>query len=249
MVILGGFRGSSLSKALVVSVFLAAPSLACTAGVAEEEAGSSSEALTVDKVGTDVTVLQAWIGVTVGVANPNGYRSGDVQIDPSNCRGTECSGEAEAVLESLLVGGYRYAPNSTGLCETVEVRTVTTKAAFDALSFRGLGFHYQEGRFAKSFFVAKTVLEMEAGSGSVTLADGTAALVHRFVFQGACFGMGGNGSSLYERHYSLKPYARFDDGADSFRVWDSVPTDYALGRSPNRSWVASFDRQSEVLAR
>jgi hypothetical protein len=240
------------------SFALAALALLSTACATEVEAETApqitSAATTSDQRSGDVTVLQAWIGQTISQGYAGGYKPGDFTLDINRCHGGDCSGAVSSLVDSYLIGSFEYEANRSGLCELVELRTVIRKSAFDAPSFTGIGF-FLAGR-ADPVFVSKANLEREAGAGTVTLKDGQPGLVHRLVYQGTCFGLGGNGGSLYRRNYTFRPYAAYA-GADgvTYRNWDEVPTDYLLGRATDRmgfvdsrgAWVQSFDRQADVL--
>lgn len=232
-----------------VFVFLALATPGCTANTAAEDAAASADELTTDKAGQDVTVLQAWIGQTVGRRYENGYQLGDLALSLDRCHGDDCTAAAQSLLGSQLVGPFRYSADHSGQCETVEIRTVIREAAFEAPSFKGIGLYVSS--LGEPVLVSKERLAGRADSGRVTLADGSPARVHRFVVKGTCFGLGGNGGSLYRRGYDLKPFAQFDvaETDTSYRVWDSVEGNYRLGRKADGSWVQSFDRQGELLQR
>lgn len=223
----------------------------CAATASEEASSSSSSAdeLVANQPGQDVTVLQAWIGQTVGRRYANGYQLGDLALDLSRCSGEDCGGAAQSVLASELVGGFRYSADYSGQCETIEIRTVIRDSALDAPTFKGIGLYVSS--LGEPVLVDKSRLAGRADSGRVTLADGSPGHVHRFVVKGMCFGLGGNGGSLYRRSYDLKPFAQFDvpETDTSYRVWDSVDQNYFLGRKADGSWVPSFDRQNELLQR
>jgi hypothetical protein len=199
-----------------------------------------------------VTVLQAWFGTSVTSSVQPPAAGGD-RFDQSLCSGEDCTAAAAALLRrdgaaqpSPFVNVFRYSPDSSGRCEVVELRTVTRDGALAAPTFAGLGFW-----FAGSFGFA-TPAQLDA-VGHVTLSDGSPATVHRFLAQGMCFGLGGNSSAIASRHFEFKPYARYDVAgtATQYRNWDDVASDYRLGRAayPDSQFVASFDRQGELLAR
>lgn len=234
-----------LSRSILGSfVLLGALAVGGCAVAPVEESATSTAALEADQLGQDVTVLQAWIGKTIGRRYDNGYQLGDIAIDPSRCSGRDCTGPVSSILESSLLGRFEYDFNSSGQCETIEIRTVTRTSVLDAPTFQGLGFYLSGNE--RLVLVSKDALNF-AAVGQVTLKDGSPAVVHRFVTKGLCFGLGGNGGSLYRRSYELKPFARFETNGDTYRVWDSVPTNYLLGRRDQGAWVQSFDRQNEVL--
>jgi len=144
-------------------------------------------------------------------------------------------------------GGDNYT--KTGLCEMVEYRTVTRDAALHAPTFKGLGFYLSSGNSGDGnliMFVDKARLH---AVGKVLLTDGAPATVHRFISRGMCFGTGGNGGSIANRRYDFRPFARYEDGGNTYNVWDHVPTDFRLGRTTDAGYtfVKTFDRQSELL--
>src|SRR5687767_10045094 len=118
-------RFSSIGFALPVLL------VGCAASSSPAEQTNESE-LGAEKVGQDVTVLQAWLGQTVGQKYPSGYQLGDHALDFSRCNGSDCTGAADDVLPSTLVGPFQYEKQQSGQCETVEVRTIVRKSAYDA---------------------------------------------------------------------------------------------------------------------
>ncbi|MFO0676229.1 MAG: hypothetical protein U0169_06825 [Polyangiaceae bacterium] len=229
---------------------LSVPAIGCAAPQADDSdvVSSSGDALTVDRAADDISLLQAWIGGTVGRRYDYGYTLGDVALPLDRCHGTDCTSAAASLLESQLLGPFSYDKEHSGMCETVELRTVTKKAAFDAPSFRGIGFYVSS--LGGTAFLSKTELLTHGDSGEVTLKDGSAGIVHRFVVKGMCFGLGGNGDSIYHRKYRMKPFVQFDvpETDMSYRLWDGFPTDHRLGRSDDdRTWTQSFDRQGDLL--
>ncbi len=234
---------------------------------------------TVDQRASDITVLQAWHGKSYALDLPGHFPGGE--LDKQECsevgnyssgsaiyRTVRCSSELErkAKLDGFAdrspllndsLHMYASIPSEgreywqTGRCEIVEFRTVIRDAALNAASFTGIGFylspgHTQDG--STRFYVAKNRLH---AVGHVTLVDGSPATVHRFIAQGMCFGLGGNGGSIYSRRYKFRPYARFASDGFEHQVWDDVAKDYLLGL-PEQSTsgtprVESFDRQLELL--
>lgn len=208
--------------------------------------GSSSAAATVDQASGDVTVSQAWIGQTIGRRYENGYQLGDLALNLRRCGGTDCTSGAQDLLASELAGTFSYDENSSGQCETVEIRTVIRKSALEAATFKGIGLYVSGRGF---LFVDKNRLNGRAYDGDVTLSSGAPGVVHKFVVQGTCMGLGGNGGSLYRRGYSFKPYAQYDDGTNTYRNWDDVASDYYLGRASDGAWVSGFERRGDALNR
>lgn len=204
----------------------------------------------VDQVGGDVAVLQGWLGERLA-ASTESPSLGGTRFDPALCVGQDCTRAAQAVLRlpgapevSPFISTFSYSAGNSGLCEVIELRTVTRQLALDAPSFVGLGFWFA-GVFG---LIPKNSLH---SIGQVTLADGAPATVHRFLAQGSCFGLGGSNASMDYRHYEFKPFARFDAGSPSiqYRVWDLARDDYRLGRSADGHGVISgFDREYELLA-
>jgi hypothetical protein len=189
----------------------------------------------IDSTGRDVTVLQAWFGDRFSSSN----------FDPALCTGTDCTEAVRAISgRPPFLNRFVYSGPSAGLCELIELRTVTPDHASTAPTFAGIGFWFA-GAFS---FVPASELQ---AVGNVLLRDGSPAVVHRFVAQGMCFGQGGNTGSILERRFEFKPFARFDVAPTLtwYRVWDDVSNDYLLGRarSTSYSFVASFDRQGELL--
>lgn len=237
-----------------------------------------------DKRGDDMTVLQAWIGESLGTGVFGSQKFLDVDHCtvsktyassnsgmPSTLVEADCSTEAENVAK--LAGADRVSPlintfhynyerndltqdisTRSGLCELVEIRTITRDAALASPVFNGIGFFFRSGDYADTAdqgrFVAKDRLH---AVGHVTLKDGSPATVHRFIAKGMCMGTGGNGDSIYHRNFNFRPFAQFkvNEGSDSsyYNVWDNVATDYRLGHSkfPSSAWTKSFDRQNELL--
>lgn len=229
-----------------------------------------------NRPGKDVAVLQAWIGQTVGVTtNPTGGFSANFAIHPNDCSTTErhtypsaSGGTYDYVVAdcSAAIQSAAKLPNfpdispmlkpalhewevsaqgtysRTGMCELMEFRTVTPNDVIGQPTFEGIGF-FLGGISGAEYFVAKAKLHKV---GDVTLADGRPGSVHRFISQGFCFGMGGNGGSIYSRKYVFKPFARFVSSGQTFNIWDDV-ANYFIGRKDNSEWVQSFDRQSELL--
>lgn len=138
--------------------------------------------------------------------------------------------------------------SESGYCEIVEFRTVIRDAALNSPVFNGIGFYYSRSRYdttSRGKFIDKDQLH---AVGHVTLKDGSPATVHRFIAQGMCFGMGGNGDSIYHRRYVFRPFARFTGDHDTtYNNWDNVQNNYLLGLSDNNVTVKTFDRQNDLL--
>lgn len=238
-------------RATLLVILLVAPG--CTAAAAEDpealgDVAATRDELVTHRAGRDVAVLQASIGQTVGRVFDSGFQLGDLVLDLSRCAGDDCSDAAQNVLDGALVGRFIYDARLSGHCETVEVQTAIRDDAFDAPTFKGIGFHFSPSPGGEAF-VSKEVLEARAAFGHAKLKDGSNVLVHRFVMRGVCFGMGGSGGALDKRSYEFKPYAQFDvvSTDTSYRIWDAVSKNYHLGRNQDGSWTASFDRRRRVL--
>jgi hypothetical protein len=201
-----------------------------------------------DQPGSDVAVLEAWFGTRV-TASTQPPSLGGSRFDLSKCNGEDCTDSVAALLTlegadraSPFVNVFRYPGLSSGICETIELRTVTRAGALVADTFAGIGFWWN-GSFG---FVSPDRLHEV---GRVTLKDGSPGVVHRFLAQGMCFGQGGNSGSILSRRFEFKPYARFDVPATQYRIWDDVPQNYLLGRSPQPGYVFidRIDRRSELI--
>jgi hypothetical protein len=228
---------------------------ACATEVVPEELAEGSAALeeahVVDSVGRDVTLLQAWLGTRITGSDQPPALSGQ-RFEVAGCIGDDCTAVAEQVLRlpnteqvSPMIAPFHYI-NSSGLCEMLELRTVTRQSALDAASFAGLGFFYSSGEPSIGFVPRERLHAV----GEVTLRDGAKAVVHRFLAPGMCFGRGGNTGSILARRHELKPYARFSvpETAEAYRVWDDAQSDYLLGRTRDGAgFVSGFDRQEELL--
>lgn len=257
--------------------FLTAAIAIAVLSACQGETADSGLNASIEKRGEDVTVLQAWLGQTVSL-DFTGHFGGDYRIKPSDCVETSrrpyngnngqqyfyvttnCASAIENAMKmngqrSPLIGSaphtYYDYPNqgqstTSGMCEMVEFRTITPDASLDSPAFKGIGFYYSR---SQSELIKKDRLHKV---GHVTLKNGAPATVHRFIAQGMCFGLGGNGGTIADRQYKFRPFAQFDgfDG-NLYSVWDSVDKDYLLGRDRENFssyvFVKEFDRQQELL--
>lgn len=238
---------NSVSRFCLFSSLLISLGAGCTVAQRDDQGSVGVQDLTTSRDGNDVTVLVGRLGETIGRMYPDGQKLGDRALDLSRCEDTDCTSAAQELLDATLVGDFSYDAASSGACETIEFTTLTKRAAFDAPTFRGIGFYVSSQGMS---FVSKETLLARGDSGEVTLKDGSRAIAHRFVAQGMCFGLGGNGGAIARRTYEWKPYARFDAGGDTYRIWDGVRRNYFLGRvdgSLSAGFVSSFDRTRELL--
>jgi hypothetical protein len=207
----------------------------------------------VDQAGADVTVLSAQIGASI-TSSQAGPGVGGLQFDTAACAGTDCTAPVLPLLAlpghatpSPALDAFVYGPQS-GRCETLEIRSLTRLSARTAPTFAGLGFYFAN----RTVYTAPPTTLIPAARldeiSHVTLRDGSAGVVHRFVAPGMCFGQGGNSSGIYSRRYDFRPFARFDTPTAQFRVWDTVSSNYVLGRAADGGFVTSFDRSGALLA-
>jgi hypothetical protein len=231
--------------------------------------------------GTDVQVLQAWYGN--GINGTFGFdvdTRPQIRVDFSKCpvvsesesfstirQIRDCLPEVQKAARldgsasqlSPMVGTYDedtyvYKSSNAGLssrffgCSTVEIRTVSPKDLLNESSFDGLGLSY-DGLVT---FVPKNELH---AVGEVTLKDGRAAVVHRFLGVALCKVAGAGKYSA-----QITSFNAFAQYQGRYRRWELKNGNHAIGfangnkTSNGSGWgntmpilPSSFDRQHEIL--
>jgi len=200
---------------------------------------SSSLAEWHNQQGSDITMLQAWIGQTVGV---RGGVPGAGDLDPELCpvirentsqtrtgimRTTAEVDCREEVEKQLALNLEVISPLITPAAHFLEYdeqnpqrRTISGKC--EILEFRTITrdsallaptFHgigfHLAGSLSSYEPYAFVSKDRLHAVGHVTLKDGSPATVHRFIAQGFCFQLGGTGGALSNRQYKFRPFAEF----------------------------------------
>jgi hypothetical protein len=237
---------------------------ACAASASETAVDDLSA---VDRVGSDVQVLQIW---TAGRVFPlpaapwHGPTPADVSLDARQCpvvrasagdtyehSEVDCTAALSPVITPLrfsltkrIGDGQVYA--DPDFCNRFELRAVVRDVAFEAPTFAGIGFSTTRGEM----FTAKADLQEV---GRVRLADSSPARVFRFTGISTCISSHDSTSGNTYKTFTFKPYAAFDANDTRYKVWENIPANHAIGRSwPGampRVDSTGFDRQEQLLAR
>lgn len=232
----------------IVQLALALTSTCAVAGCSGESAPSDTNeyAATTNGTSVDLSTLQAWLGPKVTRSfNGSAGASGDLVIDLGACAGSDCTAPAQGLLESPLLGTFRYDAQRSGKCEMLEVRMVIREAALNQPSFDGVGLYLSD---AGVLHASADTVRRKADAGAVTLANGERGRVLRFAAQGFCFGVGGSTSSVQNRRYEIASFVQFSAGGNTYRNWEPS-ANHRLGRvpSPSGAFVSALDRQRELL--
>ena len=237
--------------------------LACTAGCAssDPEGAAASDDLT-EGANTDVQVLSASAGSSVDWAldrAPYDLRK-CVLSDRKAIESGTYDFEAKADCTDALMDGAhlpsvnRYteplawiqeAPTLTYAtlrhwCSKLDVVVAVKAAAWDAPSFRGIGFYGYDlvldaADADRRTFYAKDDPRL-VRTGEATLKNGEAAYLYEFTGAGPCAvnGAGDNPTHAFE----LKPYVTYDGDVER---WEDVPGNHGV------RYHESWSREHELL--
>jgi hypothetical protein len=134
----------------------------------------------------------------------------------------------------------------SGQCEAVEMHTLIKESVYNGFNFKGLGVWTSK---TGNSFITKRNLRP---SFKVDLKSGQQAYGVVILTAGHCYGLGGNGGSLYNRYFEFKPWS-FEIVPNQYgkverRTWDWVDKNYRLGRTKDgKGFIRYFDRSRELL--
>lgn len=216
---------------------------------------ATANAAVIDQRSGDITVLKVFnTGRAIGAQG--------IQLDLSQCQtlGNEAGYlrlDCTSVAEQEIANAYPeiaspfaksvvvYASHnrdgsvtSSFYCRILEIQTLSRRDAF--MNADSVGFYFDGG-------IKHVSRDKMNKIGEATRKNGETADVHRFL--GTAFCWQGSMSSSSNASYAFKPFMQFGSyGGDTFRVWDSVDSNYVVGRVGGYSgpWVEGFDRTAEL---